>query len=105
MSSKQAWIGLFTLVPTVDNYEHGKYKGVCVNVLALADDEAEFLSKVKETCAQMHFVVQEAEDPELFDKRASEYEVDQQLQKLAEDVVITGEVLFGNMHKFQHDDA
>ena len=105
MNSKQAWIGLFTLVPTVDNHEHSKYKGVYVNVLALADEEAEFLAKVEEVCTRMHFVVQEFEDLEPFAKRASEYEVDPQLQKLAEDVAITGGVLFGNMHTFQHDDA
>ena len=65
----------------------------------------EFLAKVEEVCTRMHFVVQEFEDLEPFAKRASEYEVDPQLQKLAEDVAITGGVLFGNMHTFQHDDA
>lgn len=104
-ADKQVWIGLFTLAPTVDNPEYGHYRGACVNVLALARNEVEFLEIVNEACSQMRFVIQEHEDAEPFAKRVAKYYVGQQLQELAEKVTNSSKVQFGNFHTFQHEDA
>jgi hypothetical protein len=104
-TSDKLWIGLAEVVPAPGNNILGSdKKGACINVIAHADAESDFRERVLNALREMGLEMKDLEDVELFRKRASEYQVSQELLDLAQKVEAERNVGFGTFHTFPLDE-
>jgi hypothetical protein len=96
------WIGLVGVTPRpgADCVLNDAAKGAFVNVLAYATNEAEFRSEVEQALHDLGLTAHEFEDIERFAERLAKWEVDDELQALADEVEATQGVRFGTFHNY-----
>ena len=91
--------------PRPGNQLLGDSRGAYVNVLALANDEPQFVEKATLALSALGFDIFEVEDVEPLQDRATRVLIDDELIRLAEEVRASGETQLGTFHAFQADDS
>ncbi|MCA9407942.1 MAG: hypothetical protein H6755_06360 [Candidatus Omnitrophica bacterium] len=102
--SKNVWIGLVNLVPKEGNNDLEGALGAYVNILAFAEDEESYKKLVEFAAYEHEYDVEEIKDVELFEKRVSNFEVEDDIKILAEKVKETEKTHFGEFYVYENEE-
>jgi len=94
------WIGLAKVEQSSGSGVLGTADGAYTNAIAIADDRANFRSKVKDALAELGLRLTRLENAEPLKVRLARCSMDAELTKIANDVSKSGHVGFGTFHAF-----
>jgi hypothetical protein len=106
--SNQIWIGLAEVAALEGCRRLGDSKGASVNVVAWANSEPDFRSRVRKVVAELDLKLLDLEDCEPFSKRQAQWEVDDvilQMVDTANEEHNRNNVVFGTFHLWKKADA
>lgn len=98
---KNIWIGLLQVSSKSKNGILGSSLGAYVNVLALAENNNEFIDKVKDAVNELDLNFVDIEEIDLFTERRKKYKTNYNIIRLAKEVVKFKELRFGNFHTYE----
>jgi hypothetical protein len=101
----KVWIGLFGVIDLTGGAVLDGDRGAFVNALAVAKNEAEFVTRVKKTLAETSLDVFEVEDVEPLADRSQRLELSHDILALGDRAAETGEVVFDSFHTWTESDA
>ncbi|HEY6904000.1 MAG TPA: hypothetical protein VI216_06805 [Candidatus Acidoferrales bacterium] len=100
----ELWIGLVQLKP-LDREAFGA-AGAYTNIITWAADKHEFRSKAESIAATMNLYVVEIEDEEPFAERVREFQVDEEIEDMAQQAVSDpNAILCGTFHRYPQEEA
>jgi hypothetical protein len=99
----QAWIGLVD-VHTDDEELLGGNTDAYAQAVAIAANEAEFKSLVKQTAEELGFEVLEIEETETLERRLEGARISPLLEDLRKTALTSGRAVFGTFHSFPEDE-
>ena len=103
--SKKLYIGLVGVRPMEGNDCLGDSRGAFVNVIALAEDEEDYLRQLEEALEEFRFYRDEIEDVEPYSSRLARGQVEDGLDEIARKVADDGYSRFGSFFVYENDDA
>ena len=99
-SEGELWIGLVKVGQTSGSGILGASDGAYTNAIAHAGSKSSFRFKVKLAVAELGLCLTRLESAETLDARLTQYSLDAELTKVADEARRTGSVEFGTFHAF-----
>lgn len=106
MSDPELWIGLADVAPTAANTDEDfdGYAGAYVQAFAIADEEADFLERVREALERLDLELLELTDAEPVADVLDRTSLSNELTAVAIEAARTGEVQLGTFHLYPWED-
>jgi hypothetical protein len=105
MKSTDVWIGRFDVRPRPGNGALGLAKGAIVNVVALAEDQADYVEVVRAAMNDYEFEVICSEDVSRLAEWTKVNRLDEELACLVEQLTREFPVQFDELQSYLHDDG
>lgn len=102
--NQQLWIGLVSVHPNSENSILGSYSGGFTNIVAFAQNKAEFKKEVSKFCLENNLDVFEIEDIERVSKRMKKYKLGPSVLKIIDYVRATGLPCMSDLHVYESND-